>query len=353
VETIVDEQTSRLEQSDLLAQENHDKLSSAEQGKLWATYVGNTMSVCVLNYMLKHVEDQEIKNILEHALHLSEQFVQSTHQIFVQEKFPIPIGFTNEDVDLTAPRLFDDEFYLHYLKYVAKAGISIYGIAIPLVTRADIRQFFTNCMDQTVNLINQVTTVLLKKGFLVKPPFIPYPETVDFIDKHSYHNGFFGRVRPLQALEITHLYDNVENNATSKAVLIGFSQVAKSNQSKAYFRRGLEIATSHYETFSGILQEAGLTTPSIIDQLVTTSTTAPFSDRLMLFHKLDMYAVRIRAYGNAISMCARHDVATKYIGLLAEVGNYVEDGSNLLIKNGWLEQPPQAVDRKALASNRH
>lgn len=353
METIVDEQTSRLEQSDLLAQENNDKLSSAEQGKLWATYVGNTMSVCVLSYMLKHVEDQEIKSILENALHLSEQFVQSTTQIFAQEKFPIPIGFTNEDVDLTAPRLFEDEFYLHYLKYVAKAGISLYGIAIPLVTRADIRQFFTNCMDQTVNLINQVTTVLLKKGFLVKPPYIPYPESVDFIDKNSYHNGFFGRVRPLQALEITHLYDNIENNATSRAVLIGFSQVAKSNQSKAYFRRGLEIATSHYETFSGILQEGGLTAPTIIDQLVTTSTTAPFSDRLMLFHKLDMYAVRIRAYGNALSMCARHDVAAKYIAFLAEVGNYAEDGSNLLIKNGWLEQPPQAVDRKALASNRH
>ncbi|MGG3883011.1 DUF3231 family protein [Brevibacillus panacihumi] len=173
METIVNEQTNQFKQPDLIAQENNSKMSSAEQGKLWATYVGNTMSICVLNYMLKHVEDQEIKTILENALHLSEQFAQSIHKIFVQEKFPIPVGFTNEDVDLTAPRLFEDEFYLHYLKYVAKAGISLYGIAVPLVTRSDIRQFFTNSMDQTVNLINQVTTVLLKKGYLTKPPYIP------------------------------------------------------------------------------------------------------------------------------------------------------------------------------------
>jgi len=306
-----------------------------------------------LSYMLNHVEDQEVKNTLEHALQLSKQFLQSLKGIFAKENYPVPVGFTSEDVDMTAPRLFEDEFYLHYLKYVAKAGISLYGIAIPLVTRDDTRQFFTTCIDQTVNLINIVNIALLKKGLIIKPPYIPYPEAVDFVEKHSFHNGYFGRVRPLQALEITHLYDNVENNATSKAVLIGFSQVAKSNQSKAYFRRGKEIATKHYDTFSGILQEEGLTSPPILDQLVTTSTSAPFSDRLMLFHKLDMYAVRIRSYGNAISMCARHDVVTKYARFLVEVGNYVEDGSNILIENGWLEQPPQAVDRNALASNRH
>ncbi|MED1796552.1 DUF3231 family protein [Brevibacillus nitrificans] len=353
METIAEDQTNPLQQVTYLAQNDLDKLTSAEQGKIWATYVGNTMSVCVLSYMLNHVKDQEVKNILEHAMQLSKQFLQSLKGIFAKENYPVPVGFTQEDVDIQAPRLFEDDFYLHYLKYVAKAGISLYGIAIPLVTRDDTRQFFTSCIDQTVKLINSVNTALLKKGLLTRPPYIPYPEAVDFVEKHSYHNGYFGRVRPLQALEITHLYDNVENNATSKAVLVGFSQVAKSNQSKAYFRRGKEIATKHYETFSGILQEEGLTSPPILDQLVTTSTSAPFSDRLMLFHKLDMYAVRIRAYGNALSMCARHDVATKYARFLVEVGNYVEDGSNLLIENGWLEQPPQAVDRNALTSNRH
>ncbi|WP_134687056.1 DUF3231 family protein [Brevibacillus migulae] len=353
METILDGKDRLFEQSENLSQNDHDKLTSAEQGKLWATYVGNTMSDCVLSYMLNHVEDQEIKMVLEKALGLSRQFIQAIKGIYVKENYPIPTGFTKEDVDITAPRLFEDEFYLHYLKYVSKAGISLYGIAVPLVTRSDIRAFFTQCIDQTVKLINLVNIVLLKKGFMDKAPYIPYPENVDFIEQHSYLNGFLGRVRPLQALEITHLYDNVENNATSKAVLIGFSQVARSNQAKAYFRRGIEIATQHYDTFSNILQKEGLTSHSLLDRLVTTSTTAPFSDRLMLFHKLDMYAVRIRAYGNAVSMCARHDVATKYVRFLAEVANYVEDGANILIEHGWLEQPPQAVDRSALVSDRN
>jgi hypothetical protein len=31
---------------------------------------------------------------------------------------------------------------------------------------------------------------------------------------------------------------------------------------------------------------------------------------------------------------------------------FAEDGMNLLIKNGWLEQAPGAVDRKALAERK-
>lgn len=330
--------------------QTHNKLTSAEQGKLWATYVGNTMSVCVLSYMLNHVEDREIKKVLEHAIGLSRQFVQFIKELYTKENYPIPQGFTEQDVHIGAPRLFEDEFYLHYLKYVGKAGISLYGIAIPLMTRPDVRDFFTQCIDQTVQFLNQVNEALLSKGLLLKPAHIPYPDKIDFIHKQSYLNGFFGNVRPLQALEITHLYDNLENNATSKAVLIGFSQVARLEQARNYFLRGREIATKHYDILHKVLQNEDLTSPNLIDPLVTTSTVAPFSDKLMLFHKLDMYAVRIRAYGNAVSMSPRHDVAEKYGRFILEVGNYVEDGANILIDHGWLEQPPQAVNRDALAS---
>ncbi len=39
-----------------------EKLNSAEMGKLWATYMGNSMSTCILSYFLQHVEDKDIKN---------------------------------------------------------------------------------------------------------------------------------------------------------------------------------------------------------------------------------------------------------------------------------------------------
>ena len=34
--------------------------------------------------------------------------------------------------------------------------------------------------------------------------------------------------------------------------------------------------------------------------------------------------------------------------LMAEIGLYAEDGANIMIEKGWLEEPPQEVDSKAL-----
>jgi hypothetical protein len=34
---------------------------------------------------------------------------------------------------------------------------------------------------------------------------------------------------------------------------------------------------------------------------------------------------------------------------MIEVGQYANNGAKIMINNGWLEQPPQTVDREALA----
>ena len=88
----------------------HIKLTSAEMGKLWVTYVGNTMAKCVLRYYLQHVEDQDIKKVLENALTLSESLVKNTKDIFIGEEFPLPVGFKEEDVNLGRQGYFQMNF---------------------------------------------------------------------------------------------------------------------------------------------------------------------------------------------------------------------------------------------------
>ena len=119
-----------------------EKLNSAEMGKLWATYMGNSMSTCILSYFLQHVEDQDIKKLLENALGLSKEFQKTIKDIFIKENFRIPHGFTKEDVNLDAPRLFEDDFYVHYLRYVTKVGLSLYSVGIPLMYREDYKEIF-------------------------------------------------------------------------------------------------------------------------------------------------------------------------------------------------------------------
>lgn len=331
---------------------NHMRLTSTEMGKLWVTYTGNTMAKCVLSYYLQHIDDQDIKEVVKDALHLSEKLVENIKDIFIQENFPIPVGFTDEDVNLGAPRLFSDEFYLHYLKYTSKAGMSIYSIAIPIMAREDIRDFFIKTLNSTINLITKVNDTLMAKGHYIMPPQIPIPDKVDFVKKQNYLNGFLGDVRSLHALEISHLYDNIENNVTSKDLLIGFSQVAKNERVQKFLLRGKEMTNNQIEECSKQLHRDNLPSPSLLDDLVSTSTFSPFSDKLMLWHKIDMFSMKFRSYANAISLNGRRDLGAMYARFLMKIGLYVEDGANIMIDHGWMEQPPKSIDRKDLANNK-
>lgn len=329
-----------------------EPLTAAEMGKLWVTYTGNTMANCVLEYFLQHVEDSEIKKILANALTLSQSLVSTIKNIFEEENFPLPIGFSKEDVNLGAPRLFSDEFYLHYLKYTSKAGLSIYSIAIPLMIRKDIKDFFIHTLDSTVQLITQINEVANQKGFYVKPPVLPIPKKVDFVKKQNYLRGFFGPIRPAHSLEVAHLFDNIENNVTSKALLIAFSQVAKTDKVKKFLLRGKELTNKHIEACSKHLHKSNLPSPPLLDNLVSESTFSPFSDKLMLWHKIDMFSMKIRSYANGGSLNGRRDIGAMYGKLLMDVTLFVEDGANIMIDHGWMEQPPEAINRNELAQSK-
>jgi hypothetical protein len=327
--------------------DTNEPLTSAEMGKLWATYMGNSMAKCILSYFLQHVEDSDIKTLLENALKLTEEFLKRTTEIFTKENFPIPKGFGEEDVNLNAPRLFQDEYYPHYLKYAAKAGMSIYSVAIPLVYRKDVKEFFTDCMNSTMELVEQINGILMCKGLIIKPPIIPVPEKVEFVHD-DFLNGYFGHVRPLHALEIAHFYDNIENNVTSKALILAFAQVAKDEKIRKLFEWGRDMTATNVQNYMQMLHDENLPAPSFLDDLVTSSTFSPFSDKIMLFHKMDMFSMKMRAFGNSVAVNGRHDVGFLYTRSFMKIGRFVEDAAKIYIEKGWMESAPHAVNRDKL-----
>ena len=86
----------------------------------------------------------------------------------------------------------------------------------------------------------------------------------------------------------------------------------------------------------------------LLDPLVSQSTSSPFSDKLMLAHKIEMFSMKIRNIGNALSLNGRRDLGAMYSKFLTDVGLFVEDGANIMIEQGWMEQPPKAIDRNKL-----
>ncbi|MFP7416913.1 DUF3231 family protein, partial [Priestia filamentosa] len=193
--------------------------------------------------------------------------------------------------------------------------------------------------------LGQINSVLMNKKFIAQPPIIPTPDGIDKIDKQSYLKGFMGDIRPLQALEIIHLWDNIENNVTSMTLLSGFHQIVQDQKIKALFKRGLDMTDKSLKQYKEKLHIEHIQSPSYLNHLVTTSTYPPFSDKIMLFHKVDMFAMKIRSFGNSLAVTARRDIDFLYIRTLMNIGLFVDDGINILIDKGWLESPPKAYDR--------
>jgi hypothetical protein len=46
-----------------------------------------------------------------------------------------------------------------------------------------------------------------------------------------------------------------------------------------------------------------------------------------------------------MSLNGRRDLGGMYAKFLTDIGLYVEDGVNIMIEQGWMEQPPKAIDR--------
>lgn len=329
--------------------ETQIRLTAGEINQLWAQYLNDSASICLLTYFLNKAEDKEIKEIIEYALELSKSHIKTITAVLTEEKNVVPHGFKmEEDVDLTAPRLYSDSFVLNFINQTSKAGLTLYGAAVSTSVRNDIRTYYISCLTETMKLYQRTTELLLSKGLFIRSPNLPNLEKIEFVKKQWFILDVFGEKRPLAAAEVDNIFMNLQRNAIGVAILTGFCQVAKDKTVKKYFVKGLEIGNKHVQLFRGKLEESKLPAPMGWNAEITNSTTPTFSDKLMMFFTSGLISMSIGYYGTALSQSLRGDLTSMYNRLSLEIQLYSEDGANIMIKNGWLEQPPMASDRDEL-----
>jgi hypothetical protein len=323
-------------------------LTAAEMSSLWAQYINDTLAVCVNSYFLEKVEDEEVRPIIERTLKIAKSNLSILQELFHKEDFPLPIGFTDKDVNPLAPRLFSDIFVLVYLREMSLLATAQNSAALGLASRSDVFGFHKSVLDQSVAMQDLIRELMLKQGTYVRPPFISVPDRVDFVEKQRFLAGFLGKKRALTSVEISHLFLNVQTNYIGKALIIGFAQTVQNEEVKRYLIRGIHMAQKHVDIFSDYLKKENLPAPMSWDTGVTDSTTKVFSDKLIMFHVSAMIAAGVGNYGMAMAASPRKDIGVKYASLIPEISLYAEDGANIMIKNGWMEEPPQADDRNQL-----
>jgi len=63
-----------------------------------------------------------------------------------------------------------------------------------------------------------------------RPPYIEVPKETDYVDTKKYMSGLnpFSETRPLNAVEISHLYLNVMTNTIGVKLCLAFAQTISS-----------------------------------------------------------------------------------------------------------------------------
>jgi len=328
------------------------RLTAPELSSLWTQYMFDSMSICFIKYALEHIEDNEIREIYNSALLSSETHIKRIKGFLVGENYPIPLGFTDKDVDIKAPRLFQDPFYLYYMYIMTLQGITGYSLSVSTSIRADLRSYYIECNTDVMAFFDKTINVMLSKGLLVRPPTLTPPDTIDFVKHQSFLTGWFGKRRPLTAMEIGDISFNMNKMHMHAALKLGFSQVAKSQKVRDYIKRGLTITIKHIDKFESIFREEKLNAPMSWQSQATNSTTSPFSDKFIMYQVQLSSQIAIAFYGTALSVTSRRDLGIEYVMLTSELMKFAEDGSNLMIDYGWLEEPPRANDRRELSKGK-
>lgn len=323
-------------------------LISSEIAGLWNSYMSDSMITCVLKYFLNQVENEETRAILQKTYDLSAQHIQELTNIFNVEQLPVPNGFTDSDVNVNAPRLFTDGFYLQYLGYMARVSMHNYTLMLNQIARSDIRAYFSKRINEYIDLYNNSADLRLSQGIFIRAPRVEVTKEVQYVKSQTFLLDFLGDKRPMVAGELTYVFAIIFSNIVGRAITTGFGQVSKEKKNSKYFFQGKDISSSQISDLTSLLTDEGIPIPSTSDSYVTDSKVPPFSEKLMVNHSLIMSSSGISNLGMAIADTMRADLQTKYMKFFVENMKYSKDGADILIANGWLEQPPQVVRHENL-----
>jgi hypothetical protein len=328
------------------------KLTSSEIGTLWAEYVNGTMIDVVNRYMLSIIEDKEIKSIFEDAINTFEKQKKQLATFIENEGFPVPIGFTESDLNKGVERLFTDIFCLNYLHIMTLHGLLGHSTALCVSVRKDLRYFYDSCDNDGKRMYHQTIELLLEKGNFQRDPLFYPTKNPEFISSQDFADGIFGKGRRLAATEIISISFNLKKSIMAKTLSIAFSQVAQTKEVREFLTDSEKTANQQIQAFSKIMQEDNLPAPKSWETEVTTSTDAPFSDKLMLYHTGFLFQAAQTYHGAGLASAMRTDLVTTYESIILKNLMVTKKWFNLMVQNKWLEQPPLAPNRDEIAKEK-
>lgn len=324
---------------------NSISLTASELGYLWTGYSINEMSKWYLKVFMEHARDEEIKDLYSFALENTKKMLTGRKNILSNENYPIPIGFSENDIEINSSPLFSDRFLLYYLHVATHLGLEFHSRALSVSARADVRKYNIDCLDSAIQLNEKVINLLLNKGLFWRPPTLPPPIVPEKIQKKSYLKGWLGDNRPLNSIEIANHYLLLDLLIIMETLFTGFEQTSNSEDVVKLLSEGITTVKNQYNVLAKLLDKDELPIPPCYSADVTDNRNRIFSNQIILSHTAGLYGSLLSQFGFAIGSVMRHDLVAAYSMLVSEAGIFTEKVTKFLIDKGWLEKVPGAFER--------
>jgi len=280
-------------------------------------------------------------------LNQSRVSIEATKTIFIKENIAIPLGFTDEDIRVKALKMFSDTFILYFCNDIVLLSLSTFSSAISDCTRKDVRNYFQMSLEFTLNMQNDINDLMLSKGVYLRPPQIAIDNVVDFVDEKKYLSGFLGGLRPINVAEIANLSRIIHRAQFSKMIFVAFGKIAKSKEISLHFSKGRDGIQKVLDSLQEVLEKENIPISASGDYEIFDIDVSPFSDRLMLFFvNMCLGIFCFNMVSQAMTSSFRSDIVLKVTKIMNDMKQFYGEGLKLTIKEGWLEKPPQSINRK-------
>jgi hypothetical protein len=158
--------------------------------------------------------------------------------------------------------------------------------------------------------------------------------------------------RSLNTIEVGFINEAIECNIFIMQLLTGFAQVAKESEVKKYFKEGKELSKNVITELSDVLLQSDIQPPSTWAGKTTDSTQSPFSDKLMMYTNSLSAITPLGFTGLGTPFTMRKDLPVKLALISKDILEYSKKGAKIMIKHGWMEEPPQMEDRNQLTKSK-
>lgn len=315
--------------------ENKPDLSSTELGALWLTYHKKTLILRMLEYFIQHAEDQQSESLMSDLHNELLQKVNKIKTLFENEGASVPIGFTEKDVNLKAPKLWDHGFNVMFSRVLKEISVGMYVLHLTMSYRKDVIELYEELFRMSGTYYRYFTDYLIGKNLLSCPNYVNMPKSADYITDKDYAKGtdILGDKRTINTVEYGYLYHGMETNVIGMKLMEGFVQTTKDEDLKKYFEKGRKIAKEQVEDINKKLFDENIQSPLMPAGTLGSSTEAPFSDKLMIFCNYLLTGLQMGAAGFGTGFSMRNDLQAKNAVFGKDIFQYQREGVQLMMSD--------------------